>query len=170
MHVRVFTLRFDPAIEAFDDAPVREFLADKAICDVRDHFFVREGVPYLTLVLTYHPGAAPAPTPAAEPGAGVRRRDESWRELLSKADWPLFNTLREWRAERAKADGVPPYVIANNRQLAEVVKDCPQTLSALGVIEGFGDAKLRRYGKELLALVAGAAVGQPVQPDEGGDG
>ena len=73
MHVRVFTLRFDPATESFDDTPVREFLADKAVCAVRDHFFVQEGVPYLTLVVTYHPGAAPAPS--VVPGTGARQRD-----------------------------------------------------------------------------------------------
>ena len=44
------------------------------------------------------------------------QRDESWRESLAKEDWPLFNTLRDWRAECAKAEGIPPYVICNNRQ------------------------------------------------------
>lgn len=73
-------------------------------------------------------------------------------------------------SERAKADGIPPYVICNNRQLAEVVRVRPDTLTALGAIEGFGEAKLKRYGKALLALVAGAPAGQPDPPEEAGDG
>ena len=36
--------------------------------------------------------------------------------------WPLFNTLRDWRSEPAEADGFPPYVICNNRQLAGVLR------------------------------------------------
>ena len=24
-------------------------------------------------------------------------RSEKWREILEEGDWPLFNTLREWR-------------------------------------------------------------------------
>lgn len=158
MHVRVFTLRFDPVTERFDDSAVVGFLADKEVLAIRDHFFVRDGVPYLTLVARYRTGVAPAPAA----GRPATNRDDSWRELLTDADWPLFDTLRAWRVERAKREGVPPYVICNNRQLAETVKARPPTLAALGRIEGFGEAKLKKYGPDLLALIAGAALPNPV--------
>ena len=169
MQVRVFTLRFNPAMESFDDTPVTRFLADKEVCSIRDHFFLKDDTPYLTLVVRYRP--RPVPPPSAEGQSEGRQRDESWRELLAKEDWPLFNTLRDWRAERAKADGIPPYVISNNRQLAEVVKVRPASLVALGAIEGFGEAKLKKYGKELLALIAGAAPPSPPEsePESGSD-
>ena len=167
MLVKVFTLRFNPATESFDDASVTEFLADKEVCSIHDHFFVKDDVPYLTLVVRYRPGALPPPD---EPRRAGRQRDESWRQTLAKEDWPLFNTLRDWRGERAKADGVPPYVVCNNRQLAEAVKARPEPLTTLGAIEGFGEAKLKKYGKELLALMAGAAS-KPQGAAEGeGDG
>jgi len=166
MQVRVFTLRFNPATESFEDVAVTQFLADKEVCSIHDHFFVKDDTPYLTLVVCYHP--RPLPPSSAEGQSEGRQRDESWRENLAKEDWPLFNTLRDWRAERAKADGVPPYVISNNRQLAQVVKVRPDTLAALGAIEGFGAAKLKKYGAELLALIAGAAPPSPPEP-EGGD-
>ena len=83
---------------------------------------------------------------------------------MAEADWPLFNTLRDWRGERCKAEGIPPYVICNNQQLAEVVKARPTTLAALGAIEGFREAKLKKYGKALLALVAGEP---PPEPEAG---
>jgi superfamily II DNA helicase RecQ len=168
MQVRVFTLRFNPATEAFEESAVSQFLADKEVCSIHDHFFVKDDTPYLTLVVCYRPSALPPPRPDAQ-GAG-RQRDESWRESLAKEDWPLFNRLREWRAERAKADGVPPYVISNNRQLAEVVKVRPDTLAALGAIEGFGAAKLKKYGKDLLALIAGAGPRSPPEIEGGNDG
>jgi hypothetical protein len=115
MRVRVFTLRFDPATESFDDAPVTQFLADKEVCSIRDHFFVKDDTPYLTLVVCYRPRPVPPPPPDGQ--SEGRQRDDSWRESLAKEDWPLSNSLRDWRAERAKADGIPPYVICNNRQL-----------------------------------------------------
>jgi len=168
MHVRVFTLRFNPATEAFEDTPVTQFLADKEVCSIRDHFFLKDDTPYLTLVVCYRPRALPPP-PAHGQSEG-RQRDESWREHLAKEDWPLFNTLRDWRAERAKAAGVPPYVICNNRQLVEVVKVRPDTLAALGAIEGFGAAKVKKYGAELLALIAGAAQAPRGEAEGGDDG
>jgi ATP-dependent DNA helicase RecQ len=157
MLVRVLTLPFDPTIEGFNDEPVRDFLANKAVDGIEDHFFVHDGRPYLALVIRYRPAApAPAQPAAAEAQGGARQRDESWRDQLDPADWPLFNRLRDWRGERSKAEGIPPYVICNNRQLAEIVKRRPTTLAALAEADGFGDAKLKKYGKELIALIARA--------------
>lgn len=163
MQLRLFTLRFNPATDRFDDSSVAAFLTDKDVLSIRDHFFVRDDIPYLTLVICYRtsiPAAATAQ--AATPG---QPRDESWRDQLTEADWPLFKTLRTWRGERAKQQGVPPYVICNNRQLVEVVKARPQTLAALGSIEGFGEAKLSKYGKDLLSLIAGDAKPAPAATD-----
>lgn len=152
MLVRVFTLRFDPVTEHFDDSTVAAFLADKEVLSIRDHFFIQHDVPYLTLVVRYR--AAPVSAPVQNPQT-LAKRDESWRESLSEADWRLFNALRSWRGERAKQEGIPPYVICNNRQLAAVVRARPSTLAALGQLEGFGEAKLKKYGKDLLALTSG---------------
>jgi len=109
------------------------------VCSINDHFFVKDDVPYLALVVCYR--AVPV-APAAKTEKPARTRDESWRDLLTESDWPLFKTLRGWRSEQSKKDGVPPYVICNNHQLAEVVKARPATLAALGQIDGFGEAKL----------------------------
>ena len=128
MAVKVFTLAFDPFIGGFNDLPLREFLADKDVESVSDHFFVKDGTPYLALVARYRLAALPGHSePAAKSG---RQRDESWRETLAKEHWPLFNTLRDWRGERAKREGIPSYVICNNRQLAELVEKRPASSRA----------------------------------------
>lgn len=162
MLVRVFTLVFDPATGRFNDEAVREFLADQEVVSIHDHFFVKESTPYLALVACYRPRALLPPVPNAQ---GGRQRDESWREVLAKEDWPLFNALRDWRGERARREGIPTYVVCNNRQLAEVVSKRPATLSELGHINGFGDAKLKKYGKEMLAIITRAGTA----PKEVGD-
>ena len=61
MLARVLTLRFDPASEAFDDGPLQEFLKAKEVHAIREHFFARDGVPYLAVLVTYGlpPSAAP---------------------------------------------------------------------------------------------------------------
>jgi superfamily II DNA helicase RecQ len=164
MQVRVFTLGFDPVSERFDDTPVRDFLTDKVVETVTDHFFIQAGRPYLTLVIRYRLAAPAASIQTAYKPSGTTARDAAaWRDLLRQKDWPLFNRLREWRGERAKAEGIPPYVICNNRQLAEIVERKPGTLSALAEADGFGEAKLKKYGRELLALINGAGA------EDGGD-
>jgi superfamily II DNA helicase RecQ len=74
----------------------------------------------------------------------------------------LFNTLRDWRAERCKKDGVPPYVICTNQQLAAVVAQRPQSLTGLMRIEGIGKAKAEKYGQEMLAILS--AREEPPEP------
>ena len=146
--------------ERFDDSGVTGFLADKEVLAIRDHFFVKDDVLYLVLVIRYRAAVLPALAAMAK---SEQSRDESWREPLTEVDLPLFETLRTWRSERCKQEGIPPYVICNNRQLAEVAKTRPPTLAALGRIDGFGEAKLKKYGNDLLALVAGAAA--PSRPE-----
>ncbi len=162
MKARIVTLPFNAQLGCFDDTVLREFLADKELVDLQDHFFVHGGHPYLTVVLTYH---ANGEVPSSSAKSGPRRRD-SWRELLEPGDLPLFNTLREWRSQKAKDEGIPPYVICTNRQLAEVVRARPQSLNKLGEIEGFGSAKLSTYGAGLVALLR-AGQAPPEESDDG---
>ncbi|HEY7399040.1 MAG TPA: ATP-dependent DNA helicase UvrD2 [Gaiellaceae bacterium] len=72
-----------------------------------------------------------------------------------KADWtPLGERLRAWRLERARDDGVPPYVVFHDRVLHEIAEARPATLAELAGIAGVGPSKLERYGDEVLAAVA----------------
>jgi ATP-dependent DNA helicase RecQ len=164
MLARVITLRFSSLLEGFDDAPLRDFIKDKEVHALRDHFFTRNDVPYLAVMVSYSQAPIAAPAAVATGGQPARnKRDESWRHLISEDQVPLFNSLRDWRSSRCKRDGVPPYVISNNQQLAAIVRERPQSLAALGRIEGFGEAKLRNYGPEILAITAYS------QPEPAGD-
>ena len=50
MRARVVTLRFDPLLEAFDDAPLQELLKAREVFSIRNHFFVWDEVPpYLVI-------------------------------------------------------------------------------------------------------------------------
>jgi DNA helicase II / ATP-dependent DNA helicase PcrA len=74
------------------------------------------------------------PTPTAESG-GLRDR------------------LREWRRDRAQSDGVPAYVVFNDRTLDELVAVVPTSQASLRRIHGIGAAKIERYGDDLLAVL-----------------
>ena len=69
---------------------------------------------------------------------------------------PLFEALRAWRRDRAKEQGVPPYVIFHDRTLREVAAFKPASLAALSEIDGIGDTKLERHGESLLAALTRA--------------
>jgi DNA helicase-2/ATP-dependent DNA helicase PcrA len=72
----------------------------------------------------------------------------------ARADGPVAEALRAWRRKQAEADGVPAYVVFNDRTLAALAERRPRSRGELLTIEGIGPAKLDRYGDELLALLA----------------
>jgi len=52
--------------------------------------------------------------------------------------------LREWRNEKAKKAGSPPYILFTNIQLAEIAGKYPETLTQLASVEGVGRAKIKK--------------------------
>jgi len=69
-------------------------------------------------------------------------------------DSPLVAMLRNWRAEKAREQGVPAYVILHDRTLRELAERRPNSPEALLEVPGIGLAKAERYGEDLLELLA----------------
>lgn len=69
--------------------------------------------------------------------------------------------MRAWRAAKAKQEGIPPYMIANNKQLASMVKQRAMTKADLAGINGIGDAKIARYGEDILKTLAEYSLADP---------
>jgi len=65
----------------------------------------------------------------------------------------LLNELRSLRADIARQENVPPYIILSDAGLQEMATYLPQSLDELRLISGFGDVKLARYGREFLTPV-----------------
>ena len=62
----------------------------------------------------------------------------------------IFEALRQWRARTAKEQGVPAYVIFHDATLRQIAVERPQDLAGLGAVGGVGEAKLNRYGEQIL--------------------
>lgn len=83
------------------------------------------------------------------------RRDRA--AALSPADQSLFETLRQRRKEIADQLDVPPYVIFHDATLMQMAEHRPASEAALLSINGVGQAKLERYGKDFLETIAADA-------------
>jgi ATP-dependent DNA helicase RecQ len=70
-------------------------------------------------------------------------------------DEELFERLRALRKQLADAQGVPAYIILNDRALRELAARRPASAEELLEISGIGPAKLERYGEAFLRAVAG---------------
>jgi len=94
------------------------------------------------------PGGAtrPAPKPGRSPATFE----------LSADDEPLLAALIEWRRQRARADGVPAYVVADNKTLAAIAVRRPSDAGGLLGVPGIGQRKVAVYGDEILEIVRSA--------------
>ncbi|MGA2827784.1 MAG: DNA helicase RecQ [Streptosporangiaceae bacterium] len=66
----------------------------------------------------------------------------------------LFERLREWRAGTAREQNVPAYVIFHDATLRQIATEKPSTLTGLSGVNGVGEAKLAKYGPQVLEVLS----------------
>lgn len=137
MQFKIITVRFDDNKESFLEDELNQFLLNKQVKEWKAEFFNLNGKAYWSVFVAYEAVLGPASIPGQ----------------LSEPEQLLFKRLREWRKQRAESDGVPVFIIANNSELAAVVKSAPKSIEALKQIRGFGGKKIEKYGKEIVELV-----------------
>ncbi|CAN7597412.1 DNA helicase RecQ [Rhizobacter sp. LjRoot28] len=74
---------------------------------------------------------------------------------LDDAALGRFTALKAWRAEVAREHNLPAYVVFHDATLAEMARELPGTLDALGEISGVGAKKLDAYGRDILRVLGG---------------
>ncbi|MET9081465.1 DNA helicase RecQ [Streptomyces sp. NPDC004237] len=75
---------------------------------------------------------------------------------------PAFEALRAWRAEQAREQGVPAYVIFHDATLREIVTRRPESIAELATVGGVGEKKLMTYGEGVLGVLA--SLNTPAAP------
>ena len=73
-----------------------------------------------------------------------------WREKLAPEVFDRFVKLRERRKKIAAEDGVPPYMVMTDAQMAEAAGFECLTSDTFRRIEGFGEARIAKYASRLL--------------------
>lgn len=87
-------------------------------------------------------------------GRGDRKAKSPAAELPQELV-PAFEALRAWRAEQAKEQGVPAYVIFHDATLREIATVWPTSVAELGGISGVGEKKRATYGEGVVEVLAG---------------
>ncbi|MCX2926381.1 DNA helicase RecQ [Streptomyces sp. NEAU-W12] len=126
---------------------------------------------YGTLVLTEDSGAVlrgerevplrkepkkPATSRSGAPGASGSGKGKARAAAAELPEHllPAFEALRAWRAEQAREQGVPAYVIFHDATLREIATVWPGSVAELGGISGVGEKKLTTYGEGVVGVLA----------------
>lgn len=84
-------------------------------------------------------------------------RDKAAPMPLNAAATERFLALKAWRAEVAKEHNLPAYVVFHDATLAEMARECPDSLDSLAGISGVGAKKLEAYGSEIIRVLGAAS-------------
>ena len=72
---------------------------------------------------------------------------------FTEAEENLFETLRKLRAQIAKEEKVPPYIVFSDKTLAHMCIIKPVNKEEMLSVSGVGEFKYEKYGERFLAAV-----------------
>lgn len=103
-------------------------------------------------------------TTASKVSTAPRKQSVDYREVLNEPDFAVFARLRSLRKELAEREGLPPYAIFTNEQLAAIIQRRVLTKTAMRDIAGIGDARIEKYAMPVLAVMAAAYTDHEPRP------
>lgn len=118
-----------------------ERISDCGHCDICDPESNRR------IVLS---GKSEAPEKIPEKRSRLKKKKIVLHTILTSDEKRTYDTLRAWRADFAKRQDLPAFVIFSNKALEDLVRKKPQTPSELEEVYGIGPEKIRAFGDELL--------------------
>jgi superfamily II DNA helicase RecQ len=156
MKYRFFTVPVIGGEEA--EADLNKFMNENKVAAV-ERRFVDDGAASLRAICV-----SVVDTTASKASTGPKKQSVDYREVLNDADFAVFARLRTLRKELAEREGVPPYAIFTNEQLAAIVQRRVSTKTAMRDIAGIGDARIEKYAPPVLDLLASAYADHELCP------
>lgn len=78
-------------------------------------------------------------------------------KLVAKAlpteETSIYRELKIYRLEKSKKNKIKPYLIYNDNQLRDLIEKMPRNNSELQTVAGFGEAKVNKYGDDILGIL-----------------
>lgn len=163
MQFRVFTLPIHDAGEAAD--ALNGFLNAHRILSV-DRGLIQDGSNSVwSICVTYEPATAAETRSQGTP----KRNRVDYREILNDEEFAVFLKLRAVRKDIADKEGIPPYGVFTNDQLAELIRRRVESKQSLQEIAGIGSARIDKYAEAVLPILCDRAAA-PALPPAAADG
>ena len=146
MKVKVFKIRVDEEHLHNDQNTLDAFLESHEIIKVETAFVNDEN--YWSVVMYFDEIKMKDSVKETKP---IKYSAEDG--ALTPDETAILDALKCWRSEKAKAQNLPTYFIATNKELLSVAKYKPAKKEELLDIKGFGKHKIENYGEEILELL-----------------
>lgn len=82
-----------------------------------------------------------------------KRKSKRSTDVLTKAGYDLFETLRRLRLTIAREEGMPPYIVFSDKALIDMSIKAPRDKASMLNVSGVGEAKYQKYGKRFIEAI-----------------
>jgi superfamily II DNA helicase RecQ len=151
-----------PALDGEDATHgMNQFMRSVKLVQVHREFVCQGELSYWAFAIEYLSGES------VNPKSKPSKVAIDYKEVLSPEDFGVYARLREWRKETAVREGVPPYVVFTNEQLAKMVEKRVSVISDLQAMQGVGEARVKKYGAAVINIMVdkgSAQLNQTVKP------
>jgi len=146
MKVKVLKVRISEEFQTTDETLVNNFLSRYDVVNMNSKL-VQDEINYWSVLVYYQEKSKQT---------NSNKVSVSSEEELSEEEKIIYNKLKDWRFEKSKELDQPPYIIFHNTHLMSIAKFKPYNLRDLEQISGLGESKIKRYGTEIIEVLANA--------------
>lgn len=174
MQVKLFNTRIDADTIAADQKAINSFMETVTVKSTATQFV--NGAPDFWSILifyennedqkpqqakleetvnnekNYSPGEQNTPIEASKP-TKTKKPVEVDDTPLTEEENQILLALKTWRKDKANELQQPEFMVFSNGTLNGLAKAKPRKITELSKVKGIGEAKITRYGDDLMAIL-----------------
>lgn len=155
--LKIVTLPFNEKMEEFEQEKLEKVLGDVQIVKYQAELVKIEGKYYWTAFVECEKADKfdknSEKDNFTQDVKEFKEANKNYMKYLTEDEMELYKILKEWRAGEAQLLGYPPYIIASNQLLSDIVKTNLKSIEELSQLKGMGKRKVRDYGEEILLIL-----------------
>jgi superfamily II DNA helicase RecQ len=165
MRCKIFTVPLEPAQALASEQRLNDFLKSTQVKRAFASLANQANGPIWSILLLYEEDTPAVPVSSPVPGPSISA--SSNREAinapaptagtLTRSEVKSVIALKKWRADTAAMEGVPVYMVAQNKWLEEIVRIPVKTVDDLKKVGGFGEWRVQKYGRTIVEILGAAS-------------
>lgn len=167
MQCRAFSIPLDSPGGNERERKLNDFLGATNVKRVFASLANQPEGPVWSILFLYEGGAEADQKPSATLSSHMKP-DDRGPDVAANSGVPLTSdavrsivALKKWRADQAAQEGVPLYMVAQNKWLEEMVRMPVKSAVDLLKVQGLGEWRVKKYGAKIVEILSATNGSRP---------
>lgn len=147
MQIKTFQIRISDEFISADELVINHFMQSIKVKSIARHFIESERMWTISLTYDIMDGEKLEPV-KIEPIP-----EQAKIEMTPELEAHRYESLRQWRSDKAACLDVPLFMIASNEELLDIALADINKPEDLMQIKGFREKKIAKHGDDIVALL-----------------